>query len=218
MRVPFAEYGRLEMGGVALGSAALAAGAWQVAPPLAAVSILPMAFTAYFFRDPERRIPSEPGLLVSPADGTVTEISEVDEPEFIGGRAHKIGIFLSVFNCHVNRSPCAGRVAYVRYRPGAFMNAMNLESSTKNENNYIGFIDTDTSGLRIGVKQIAGLIARRIVCACAVEDRVQRGDRIGMIKFGSRTELYVPAGVGFRPEVELGDAVRGGRSILGRVA
>ncbi|MBI3098772.1 MAG: phosphatidylserine decarboxylase family protein [Planctomycetes bacterium] len=218
MRVPLAEYGRLELGGAALGSAALAVGAWQLAPPLAAASLLPVAFTAWFFRDPERSIPAGPGLLVSPADGTVTEIAEVDEPEFIGGKAHKIGIFLSVFNCHVNRAPCAGRVGYVRYRPGKFLNAMNLESSSRNENNYIGLIDTDAGGLRVGVKQIAGLIARRIICACAVEDRLERGTRIGMIKFGSRTELYLPAGAGFRPEVRLGDKVRGGKSILGRVA
>lgn len=202
----------------AVGSAALAAGVWPWFPPAAGAALLPLAFSAWFFRDPERAIPAGPGILVSPADGRVTEISEVDEPEFIGGRAHKIGIFLSVFNCHVNRAPCAGRVAYLNYTPGEFLNAMNPQSSTRNESNYIGFADTEAGGMNIGVKQIAGLIARRIVCARKAGDRVARGERLGMIKFGSRTELYVPAGRGFLAEVSVGQAVAGGRTILGRLA
>jgi phosphatidylserine decarboxylase len=169
----------------------------------------------YFFRDPERPIPQDAGTLVSPADGTVTHVEEVDEPDFAHGRVLRISIFLSIFNVHVNRMPCAAEVIDVRYFPGAFLDARNAESALRNEQLWIDAVEAGT-GRALRVKQISGAIARRIVCWLKAGDRVGRGERIGMIKLGSRTDLLVPASQTAEVCVRVGDKVRGGSSVLVR--
>ena len=178
-------------------------------PAAAALPALGLLFTVSFFRDPERRIPDEKNLLVSPADGTVVEISEVDEEEFLGVPCHKIGIFLSIFNVHVNRSPCDGEVRATKYTKGKFLDARNPDSGKLNEQNAIHVGD-------VLVKQIAGLIARRIVCEAKPGDTLKRGERFGMIKFGSRTELYIPKDQCQEITVKLKDKVKGGQTILAK--
>jgi phosphatidylserine decarboxylase len=189
---------------------ATAAAVWLFWP----VAVLPIGlwvFGVAFFRDPERVIPQEPGVFVSPADGTVTEVTPTGD-----GRV-RIGIFLSLFNVHVNRAPCDGRVSAVQYRAGRFLNAMNPASSTENESNTISLEDASDVGGPVVVKQVAGLVARRIVCHCREGDRVVRGQRIGMIKFGSRTELVLEQSDSMRVLVGPGDRVRGGSTIVARV-
>jgi phosphatidylserine decarboxylase len=187
---------------------------------VAALNLLPWAafpfflltlFLLSFFRDPERSTAGGPQAAVAPADGKVTDIEVVEEPHFVGGRALRIGIFLSVFNVHVNRAPLDGRVQGVRYAPGAFHDARDPECVEQNEANLIGF-----SGDRgpFAVRQVAGLIARRIVCPLAEGDEVRRGDRMGMIKFGSRTELLLPADAPVDIDVKVGQTVKGGETVL----
>jgi phosphatidylserine decarboxylase len=179
----------------------------------AAIVLLLWAEVIWFFRDPERAIPEDPKVLASPADGTVTDLGEVDDPDFPGGRAFRVGIFLSIFDVHVNRGPRAGRVLRLVYYPGEFLNALNVASLRRNEQMWIDFEEPVTQRL-VRVKQVAGAIARRIVCWLKPGDQLQAGDRIGMIKFGSRTEVYVPAGPDVRPLVKIGDKVKGGASVL----
>ncbi len=170
----------------------------------------------YFFRDPDRPIPADADVVVSPADGVVTHIEEVEEPDFPGGRALRVSIFLSIFNVHVNRMPRAARITDVRYFPGAFLDARNPESAVRNEQLWLDLVDTET-GRPMRVKQISGAIARRIVCWVKPGDTPKRGERFGMIKFGSRTDLLLPAGQGREVCVKVGDAVRGGKTILLRL-
>src|SRR5205807_554318 len=144
---------------------------------------LSWVFIVSFFRDPERRIPTDPQALVSPADGTVTHVDEVDEPDFPGGRAFRVSIFLSIFNVHVNRMPRTGRVINVRYFPGAFLDARHKECSVRNEQLWLD-IEEERSQRLLRVKQISGAIARRIVCWVKLGERIERGRRFGMIKFG----------------------------------
>ncbi len=150
---------------------------------------------------------------MSPADGTITDVGEVDEPDFPGGRAFRIGIFLSVFNVHVNRIPRSGRVVTLRYFPGYFLDARNAACGVVNEQFWIDLEDRATVR-PLRVKQIAGAIARRIVCWLKPGEEVQAGSRLGMIKFGSRTELYLPADMAIDIAVKVGDVVHGGSSIL----
>jgi phosphatidylserine decarboxylase len=178
-------------------------------PPLAAIPLLLAAFFMWFFRDPERAIPGEPGLVVSPADGKVTAIA----PYPPGGEPRtRISIFLNVFNVHVNRSPIAGTIREVHYQKGRFGNAMSAASSDVNEQNVV---TVEGEGTTIQFKQIAGLLARRIVFSKNVGDTVGRGQRIGLIKFGSRVDVILPADAEIR--VKLGDHVAGGSSILARL-
>ncbi len=162
-----------------------------------------------FFRDPPRRVPQIPGAVVSPADGKVTAITVNQDPEAgpVGGPV--ISIFLSVLDVHINRAPYAGRITDLRYRPGDFLNALNVDSGKRNEANWI-FMECGRHHLT--VRQIAGLIARRIVCRVRKGDRVRRGQRIGLIRFGSRTELYLPPEA--RVQVEVGQRVSGGRTVV----
>lgn len=177
--------------------------------PYFALAVLPIPlFVFNFFRDPERRIPQEGALLVSPADGKVAAVLQVDEPHYLKGRGHCIGIFLNVFNVHVNRSPGAGVVEYVKYTPGRFLDARDPRVSAENEANAVGIRLDD--GRRVLVRQVAGLIARRILCTVKPGDRVERGQRIGMIKFGSYTELIVEASAGWIPALTIGQTVKGG--------
>jgi phosphatidylserine decarboxylase len=167
----------------------------------------------YFFRDPERPIPQDAGSVVSPADGTVTNVEEVDEPDFPSGRALRISIFLSIFNVHVNRMPCAAEIVDVRYFPGEFLDARNAASAVRNEQLWIDAVEPD-SRRPLRVKQISGAIARRIVCWLKPGDRPARGERIGMIKLGSRTDLLLPATEAAEIRVRVGDKVRGGSTVL----
>ena len=174
--------------------------AWGIAPLLLA------AFFLWFFRDPARIIPSEPGLIVSPADGLVTETVSISTPE---GPRQRISIFLSVFDVHVNRSPIAGVITSVRYKQGKYLNAMNPVCAESNEQNIVA---VRGEGIDITFKQIAGLLARRIVFYPREGDRLQRGQRVGMIKFGSRTDILLPADAELR--VKTGQRVKGGASVL----
>ncbi len=187
--------------------------AWFAWIPFAA-AVLIWLEVLWFFRDPERVIPAAADALVSPADGTVTNVEEVDEPEF--GRALRISIFLSIFNVHVNRLPRAGKITKVRYFPGAFLDARNPDSAVRNEQLWIDMHEEGT-GRPIRVKQISGAIARRIVCWLKVGDTVQKGERLGMIKLGSRTDVLLAAGQAREVCVKVGDKVRGGATILMRV-
>ncbi len=222
MRLPIAPYGWREIGLATLGAAAatgVGAALTPFAGPAPAVALgglglVALGFVLSFFRDPERVPPGEPGL-VSPADGTVTEVAEVDEPVFVSGRAWKVGIFLSVFNCHVNRAPGAGVVRFVRHTPGRYLDARDPASSRENESNAVGIESPEG---RLLVRQVSGAIARRIVCSVGPGRPVGRGERIGMIKFGSRTELFVPLTAGYAPVVRPGDRVKGGLTILARPA
>jgi phosphatidylserine decarboxylase len=209
MMLLLAKYGWKELILFSLLWAALGAGLWFAHPAAAAVPAVGFLFTLSFFRDPIRRVPAGENLMVSPADGTVTEISEVQEDEFLKAPCHKIGIFLSVFNVHINRSPCEGTVRGVRYKPGKFLDARDPRSGVENESNSI----------HIGgvlVKQIAGLIARRIVCEAKPDDTLARGQKFGMIKFGSRTELYIPKDQVAEISVKLKDKVKGGKTVVAR--
>lgn len=168
------------------------------------------SFFLWFFRDPEREIPDEPGLIVSPADGKVTEVARLRTPE---GDRQRVSIFLSVFDVHVNRSPVAGVLREVRYRKGDYLNAMNPESAVRNEQN-LAIVDCD-EGYTISFVQIAGLLARRIVFRKHPGDRLRRGERVGLIKFGSRTDIVLPGDAEIF--VKPGDRVQGGASVLARV-
>ncbi len=180
------------------------------------VALAILAFCLWFFRNPRRTAPEGPRRLVAPADGVIDVVAVVDEPDYIGGKAQQVGIFLSVFDVHVNRSPVAGTVRYARWRPGAFHDARRADCADVNEANIIG-IEVDPAvapGLRLAVRQVAGLIARRIVCAAGVGDRIERGGLYGMIRFGSRTELLVPVGWNHRVLVKPGDRVVGGETVI----
>jgi phosphatidylserine decarboxylase len=168
----------------------------------------------YFFRDPERVISEAADTLVSPADGTVTNVEEVDDDDFPGGRALRISIFLSIFNVHVNRVPRTGKIVRVRYFPGAFLDAREPDSAVRNEQLWIDMVD---NGRPLRVKQISGAIARRIVCWLREGESVQKGQRLGMIKLGSRTDLLIPIDHAREVCVKVKDKVRGGSTVLLRV-
>ena len=161
-------------------------------------------FMAFFFRDPERTAPAVPGAILAPADGKVVDIRATENDPFVGA-AQTVSIFLSPLDVHVNRSPFAGLVVDVQYRPGAKMAAYRPEASEQNERTVIAI---QGEAVRIVVSQIAGVLARRIVCRVRAGDKLAAGERFGLIKFGSRTDLVMPAGVRLR--VQKGDRVRGG--------
>lgn len=209
-----ASYGRSTAFGFALLWIALGVGLGFVHPALPAVPAVGLLFTLYFFRDPHRRVPEGDVNVVSPADGTVVEVTELAATDDIDRPVIKIGIFLSVLDVHVNRAPCAGRVRRIDYRPGRFLNAMSPESSGENEANNV-LMETPVHGL-VRVRQIAGKIARRIVCAVAAGDEVTRGQKIGMIKFGSRTELFLEKALVEEVSVKVGDKVRGAATVMAR--
>jgi phosphatidylserine decarboxylase len=179
---------------------------WLTVPALALIPLLLAAFFLWFFRDPEREVPAVEGAIVSPADGKVTEIATIEEN---GERRTRISIFLNVFDVHVNRSPVAGVISDVKYRKGKFGNAMGAISADENEQNVVTV--QDGAGT-IVFKQIAGLLARRIVFTKKVGDHVARGERVGLIKFGSRTDVIFAAEAEMK--VGVGDRVKGGSSVL----
>lgn len=167
-------------------------------------------FSVTFFRDPERTFPAGEHRVLSPADGTIVRIDELDEPTFFKGRARRICIFMSPFNCHVNRVPVAGKITYVKYNPGAFDMAWRDKASELNEQNTIG-IENDRC--KVLVRQIAGFLARRIICRVKEGDTLERGQRFGLIQFGSRVDVFLPLEVNVL--VKLDEAVKGGLTVLG---
>jgi phosphatidylserine decarboxylase len=180
---------------------------------LAAFVLLLLAlWVAYFFRDPERVGERGPSIVVAPADGKLIMITEVDEPTFIQGRAIRLSIFMNVFNVHVNRYPVDGVVKYIHYNKGKFFNAAAEKSSLENEQMSIGL---ETGNHRILVRQIAGLIARRIVTYAKLGERVKQGERLGIIRFGSRVDLFLPIGSTIRAKV--GDITTAGVTVLGEL-
>ncbi len=220
MRIPLAPAGFREMfiltllfGGPAVGSLLAARLGYVWFWPAAVIFALLWAGGFAFFRDPERVSPAGPGLMLSPADGKVVEIARLDQHPDIGGPATRISIFLSVFDVHINRSPCSGVVRSVYYKPGKFLDARDPQSGTLNESNTI-IIDTDDGP--VVVRQISGLIARRIVCPLKPGDHVEAGQRIGLIKFGSRTELILPDHDRYQPSVQIGDKAVGAVTIFAR--
>ena len=178
----------------------------------AAISFLLTLFVLSFFRNPERIPPGDETTVVAPADGTVIVVERVLETP-LGSEALKISIFMSVFNVHVNRAPLAGRVIDIAYHPGRFLDARDGRASSENERN--GVVIETAAGVRIAFVQIAGLIARRIICYPKVGDILVRGTRYGLIRFGSRVDVYLPVGV--EPLVKLGDTTTAGETVLGRI-
>ena len=214
-RIPFARWGLAElqlMGWPLLAATILLAWRfWYLAPITGAVFCL----VVYFFRDPPRKVPQQPGLLVAPADGKVVEILQLEHDEYVGGPAVRMAIFLSLFNVHINRSPCVARVIRLRYSPGRFISALDPSCSIHNECMWIGLEEPAAPYRRFAVRQIAGQVARRIVCDLRPGQTVERGGKFGMIKLGSRTELIMPAD-GLQIDVKVGQRIRGGRDVIAR--
>jgi phosphatidylserine decarboxylase len=191
-----------------LGAAALIG--WLAGPIWTSPAVLLALFFLWFFRDPEREIPAVAGALVSPADGRITDVSQIVAD---GIPRLRISIFLNVFDVHVNRSPISGVIRDVHYQRGQFLNAMNAHSAELNEQNVI---TVEGEGHRVVFKQIAGLLARRIVFSKRTGDRVERGERVGLIKFGSRVDVLLDPSADLR--IKIGDHVRGGSTVLAVLA
>jgi phosphatidylserine decarboxylase len=193
---------------VAAFALALARRSWSLWLLAIVITILAL-WVAYFFRDPERSGERGAHIVVAPADGKLIMITEVDEPAFIGGKATRLSIFMNVFNVHVNRYPVDGTVEYVHYNPGKFLNAAAEKSSIENEQSSVGI---DTGGHRVLVRQIAGLIARRIVTYSQKGQQVKQGERMGLIRFGSRVDVFLPTDAKLR--VQLGTLTTAGTTVL----
>jgi phosphatidylserine decarboxylase len=216
--VRLTHHGTREMliGSLVLLTLGVGLGLWHWPVSLIILPVLIWLFA--FFRDPERSLPAEQHTMVSPADGKVSDITEVEHDPLLGGPAVRVGIFLSVFNVHVNRSPCDGTVIDVNYKKGKFINAMShSKASDENESNTIILKEPNGERPVAVVKQIVGLIARRIICTVKSGDRVDRGQRIGMIKFGSRTELSIPKWLDPEIKVKVGDTVRGAMDVIAKL-
>ena len=183
-----------------------------LASTLLVLWVLFVIFTFYFFRDPDPATPAGANLVIAPGHGKVDTIDTTTEPNFMGGECQRISIFLSVFDVHVQNAPVTGRVAYFKHNPGQYLNAMRADCADFNENVLIGIEATDPRGEKIGMRLIAGLIARRIVPWIDTNDTLQRGERISLIQFGSRVNVYLPKNA--KIKVKLGERVVGGNSIL----
>ena len=174
--------------------------------------VLFVLFTLYFFRDPTASTPAAPGLVVSPGHGKVDFIDKLENSEYMGGPCHRISIFLSVIDIHVQNAPIAGRISCVVHTPGQFISALKADSAAYNENVLIGFDSAETPGEKIGLRLIAGVLARRIVPFVKVGDEPARGERVSLIQFGSRCDLYIP--LKYAIKIKLGDKVVGGETIM----
>src|SRR5579859_2288122 len=174
--------------------------------------VLFAVFTLYFFRDPTPSVPVGADLVVSPAHGKVDVIDTTNEPQFMGGECHRISIFLSVFDVHVQNAPISGKVAFYKYSTGQFLNALRTECAECNENLLLGFEPTEPRGAKVGIRLLAGAIAKRIVPFVQQGEEVPRGDRICLIQFGSRAEVYLPLSA--KVKVKLGDHVTGGETVV----
>jgi len=184
---------------------------WLGWVPVAIAAAILTAFVSWFFRNPPRVIPQGPGLVVSPGDGKVLAVEQEFEPRYLKERAVRISIFLNVFDVHINRIPCEGIIEDVQYQPGLFLVASKPQATLKNEQNAV-MIET-AKGTKVLCVQVAGLIARRIVWWVNPKDRAVRGERYGLIRFGSRMDTYLPLDTAIK--VAVGDRVKGGESILG---
>jgi phosphatidylserine decarboxylase len=226
-RLPFARVGLAELlltCGLAFGGAALLAALiliqnWQGPPAVAAwVAAAALAVVglhvAWFFRNPRRESPPGPGVIVAPADGKVVTLTEIEHDEYIGGPAVEIGVFLSIYNVHINRVPLACRVIALRYKPGKCLNALRPESARENEQLAIFVEGSDAPHRRMIVRQITGAIARRIVCWLKPGDELEKGEQLGMIKFGSRTDLVLPREPGLQIKTNIGDSIKAGTTVL----
>jgi len=202
------------LGVVVIGVVSIFVGAFLtgVANVLFGLWILFSVFCFWFFRDPDPVIPSDPGVIVAPAHGKVDVIDETVESEFVGGPCRRISIFLSVIEVHVQKAPVSGKIAFLKHSPGQFMSALKQDSAAHNENVLVGIESGERPGERIGVRLIAGLLARRIIPWIEPGTEVARGERISLIQFGSRVDLYLPLTTQIR--VRLGDTVRGGESVI----
>ncbi len=200
------------LAGVALSALWARSGGWGARSAAPAIFVALTLFVTCFFRDPERTVPPGPGVVVAPADGKVMSVGPVDGEDFMAGTATRVTIFLNIFNVHVQRAPLGGRVAHYAYHPGRYLPAWREEASSENERASLG-IDTGAGPLL--VRQIAGLVARRIVTYPREGDAVTRGDRIGLIRFGSRVDLLLPPD--WPVTVEPGDNVRGGETQVARI-
>lgn len=169
-------------------------------------------FTLYFFRDPEPRVPADLAAIVSPAHGTVDVVDETTEGEFMGGPCKRISIFLNVFNVHVQQAPVSGKIVFQKHTDGQFISATRSDCGSFNENVLLGFVPTEFANQKIGVRLVAGLIARRIIVWAAAGETVPRGERISLIQFGSRADVYLPLSV--RISCKLGDKVKGGETVI----
>ena len=217
-RLPFARWGLAElqlMGWPLLGLTILLGYYFWY---LASIPAIPLCLVVWFFRDPPRRVPAGEGLYVSPADGKIAEITHLAHDDYIGGPAVRIGIFLSIFNVHLNRAPAATRVIALKYSRGEFLNALNPASALRNENIWIGLQELHPPYRRSVVRPIAGAIARRIVSVLRTGDVLERGEKFGMIKLGSRTELILPDGDDLEICVEVGRKVKAGTTVFARYA
>ena len=192
--------------------AIITAVAVAITPVLIVVWVLFAIFTIYFFRDPKARVPSGPNLVLAPAHGKVDVIGTTTEPDFMGGECQRVSIFLSVFDVHVQNAPVGGKVAWLKYTTGQFLNALKAESAIYNENVMLGFEASEPRGQKVGVRLIAGVIARRIVPFVKQGDEVARGDRISLIQFGSRADVYLPLNAKIKVKVD--DHVVGGQTVL----
>jgi phosphatidylserine decarboxylase len=188
-------------------------GSWFVSPWLSLVFVALAIYTLAFFRDPDRVAPADKNAVVAAADGTISDIIEIDEPDVLKSKTRRVGIFLSVFNVHTNRMPVEGRVIYREHRKGLFLDARRPECSEKNESMTWAFQNARAT---IVVKQLTGAIARRIVGWAKVGDELGKGERFGMIRFGSRTEVYLPLNATVL--VKVGDRVAGGLTVIARLA
>ncbi|MFN0134694.1 MAG: phosphatidylserine decarboxylase [Phycisphaerae bacterium] len=212
-----AKYALLEVllitliGGGATIAALVWLGPWSLIPGVLTILLL------QFYRDPPRWTPEGDNLLISPADGRIMSVERNWQPPGGGAAELRICIFLNVFNVHVNRAPCAGEVAAIDYSPGLFLNAMNPEATLKNENNLVTMMPTGPIPGPIRVRQISGLLAKRIVCELQVGDRVAAGERFGMIKLGSQTEIRVPEDARWKVSVAVGQKVYGGATVLASI-
>ncbi|MHC4482130.1 MAG: phosphatidylserine decarboxylase [Planctomycetota bacterium] len=225
MRIPLTKYGWPQV--VIFPAAVLAA---MLVCLLAGMALLPLwgiysievllavvlIWVLTFFRDPHRLVPPDKNILLAPADGKVTDVEIVEENDFIGGAALRIGIFLNIFDVHINRAPCNVKVEKITYKKGKYKNAMNPQSGRVNESNDLGLVRTDSPEDRLIVRQVSGAIARRIVCTTSKGQELTVGEKFGMIKFGSRTELYVAVREDTKCLVQTGDKVKAGLSPLVR--
>jgi phosphatidylserine decarboxylase len=186
---------------------------WWIQPWLSLVFLVLILYTLAFFRDPDRPVPSDPNSVVAAADGKITDIIEIEEPDVLKTRVRRVGIFLSIFDVHTNRAPIAGRVTYREHRRGLCLDARSEDCSDKNEAMTWAF---ENPRVTVVVRQLTGAIARRIVAWSKVGDELQKGDRFGMIRFGSRTEVYLPLTATVL--VKVGDRVAGGSTIIAKLS
>lgn len=214
MRFPFAEYGSKELSFFGMFFFVLIILSLFFYPLVIILVSIFLFFVFYFFRDPNRNLPDGEEKLLAPADGRIISISHVHEDNYLKCKAVKIATFMSLFSVHVNRISYSGKVEFIKHVPGKFLDARSPDSSEKNEHNLIGILTSDGK-TKIMIKQVAGKVARRIVCDCSIGQDVERGRRFGMIKFGSRLEVYIPEDADFEIVVKEGEMVSAGTTVLG---